>query len=267
MDRRPAGIVLGAPCAILRSMDHVPHPESHPEESGNPTEESPADILTPEEARVLGCLMEKAKTTPEHYPLTMNSLIAACNQKTNRAPVVEYNEGQVDEAMAGLRAKGLGLRVTMAGSRVLKFQHSFERAFPDLEPCGAALMAVLLLRGRQTLGELRSRTERMFHFDSLEDVQEALDDLVCYPPRQLVREIPAGGGHRVPTFVHLLAGEPGEESAETTGPATRQAVPATGWREDIEEQLAALRSEIESLRRDLGDFQEPIQEDPTAPPD
>ena len=127
-------------------MEDTPPPESPPEETGTPAGESPGEstawTLTAEEARVLGCLMEKARTTPEHYPLTMNSLVAACNQRTNRAPVVEYHEGQVEEAVAGLRSKGLALRVTMAGSRVPKFQHTFERSFPDLDQSGIALMTV-----------------------------------------------------------------------------------------------------------------------------
>ena len=240
---------------MFGSMENTPPPELPPEETGNPAEESPGEspvwTLTPEEARVLGCLMEKARTTPEHYPLTMNSLVAASSQKTNRAPVVEYNEGQVEEAVAGLRSKGLALHVTMAGSRVPKFQHTFEHTFPDLDQRGIALVTILLLRGRQTLGELRSRTERLFQFDSLEDAQAALDDLVCFPPRQLVRELPSGGGHRVPTFVHLLAGEPGEEPTAAGGPAD---VAAVDWRETMEQELAALRSEVESLRRDLDEF-------------
>ena len=222
--------------------------------AGESTSESPAWILTPEETRVLGCLLEKAATTPDHYPLTMNSLLAACNQKTNRHPVVDYNEDQVEEAVAGLRAKGLALRVTMAGSRVPKFQHSFERAFPDLEKSAIALMTTLLLRDRQTLGELRSRTERMFHFASLEAVQTVLDELVCFPPRQLVREFPAGGGHRVPTFVQLLAGEPGEEAAAAASHAAVPAVPVADWRTRMEEEMATLRSDVESLRRELEEF-------------
>jgi uncharacterized protein YceH (UPF0502 family) len=244
---------------MFGSMENTPPPESPPEETGNPAEELPGEssawTLTPEEARVLGCLMEKARTTPEHYPLTMNALVAACNQKTNRAPVVDYNEEQVEEAGAGLRSKGLALRVTMAGSRVPKFQHTLDRAFPDLDERGTALMTILLLRGRQTLGELRPRTERMFHFASLEDVQASLDDLVCFPPRQLVRELPSGGGHRVPTFVHLLAGEPGEEPAAASGGhGEHAAVPAADWRDRMEQEVATLRSEVESLRRDLEEF-------------
>ena len=239
-------------------MTALPESDAQDSETEVPGEESPSGhaawILTSEETRVLGCLLEKAATTPDHYPLTMNALLAACNQKTNRHPVVDYNEDQAEEAVAGLRAKGLALRVTMAGSRVPKFQHSFDRAFPDLEESGIALMTTLLLRDRQTLGELRSRTERMYHFPSLEAVQTVLDELVCFPPRQLVKEFPAGGGHRVPTFVHLLAGEPGGEPAASASHGAVPAVPAPDWRENLEEEVATLRSEVEALRRDLEDF-------------
>jgi hypothetical protein len=231
--------------------DSATQPGDSPE---NPQEESRAWILTPEESRVLGCLMEKARTTPEYYPLTMNALVAACNQKTSRDPVVDYNEAQVDEAVAGLRSHGLALRVTMAGSRVPKFQHCMERAFPDLNDRGMALIAVLLLRGRQTLGELRSRTERLFHFPSLDAVQNTLDDLVCFPPRQLVRELPPGGVHHVPTFVQLLSGDPGADSPEPGRHHETAAAPAADWRDKMEEELAALRAEVESLRRELDSF-------------
>lgn len=232
---------------------HPPHPDPKTQET--PATESSTDdlsMLSPEEARVLGCLMEKAKTTPDHYPLTMNALVAACNQKTSRHPVVDYNDVQVGEIVASLRAKHLALHVTMAGSRVSKFQHCFERAYPDVGPAGEALMTVLLLRGQQTLGELRTRTERMAHFDSLDDVQNALDELVCYPPRQLVREIPPGGGHRVPTFIHLLSGDPETEPIKTTAPPAATPPPDDDWKERIEDQLATLRSEIEALREQLG---------------
>lgn len=237
-------------------MEEMPQPETDPSSTGCSSEPSSAaneaSMLTPEEARVPGSLMEKAKTTPDHYPLTMNSLVAACNQKTSRYPVVDYNDVQIDGVLTSLRGKGLALHVTMAGSRVSKFRHSFERAYPDVGQAGEALMTVLLLRGRQTLGELRTRTERMVHFESLEAVQNALDDLVCYPPRQLVREIPPGGGHRVPTFIHLLCGDPELDVTETAQPVAAASPPDSDWKEDIEEQLATLRREIESLREALG---------------
>jgi len=230
---------------MLRSgVDETPHP---------PAEESPAPSwsLTPEEVRVLGCLLEKAATTPEQYPLTMNSLVAACCQKTNRDPVVDYNEALVEEAIAGLRSNGLALLVSVAGSRVAKFQHALHRVYPDLNDPGTALLTVLLLRGRQTLGELRTRTERIFAFDSLDDVQAALDELVCFPPRQLVQELPSGDGHRVPTFIHLL----GDPSAQPTTPhLPSDQTPATNWRHDMEQTIAELRTEVASLRKELDEF-------------
>lgn len=218
------------------------------------------------EARVLGCLLEKARTTPDHYPLTMNSLMAACNQKSNRNPVVDFGEGAIDEALASLRQKGLALRVTSAGSRVPKFEHCIDRALPGLGERETALLTVLLLRGRQTLGELRTRTERMFHFPSLEEAQSCLDDLVCFPARQLVREIPAGGGHRVPTYVQLLEAETeseAESEADTAeaGPATTEeadvASPDEEWKRAVELEIAGLRKEVEELREELDALRRP----------
>ncbi|MDA0768394.1 MAG: YceH family protein, partial [Verrucomicrobia bacterium] len=221
-----------------------------------PTEESstPPWSLTPEEVRVLGCLLEKAATTPEQYPLSMNSLVAACCQKTNRDPVVDYNEALVEEAIAGLRSNGLALLVSVAGSRVAKFQHALPRVYPDLNEPGTALLTVLLLRGRQTLGELRTRTERIFAFDSLDAVQAALDELVCFPPRQLVQELPSGDGHRVPTFIHLL-GDPSAHPSTPQHPADQTpTVPAADWRSDMEQTIADLRTEVADLRRELDEF-------------
>ena len=138
------------------------------------SDESPAPPtfapITFEEARVLGCLIEKESTTPEYYPLTLNQLAAACNQSTNREPVVAFDESTVQQALEGLKARQLAFQVTIPGARVQKFKHNATGKFPRLEKPTLALLCVLLLRGQQTAGELRQRTERLFNFGDLPSV-------------------------------------------------------------------------------------------------
>ena len=136
----------------------------------------PLLTLSPAETRILGCLLEKERITPENYPLSLNSLIAACNQSTNRDPITAYDAPTVESGLDGLRQKKLAVMIMSAGSRVAKFRHELLNHF-DLSPREVALLCVLLLRGPQTLGELRSRTERMQFFDSLEQVETFLADL------------------------------------------------------------------------------------------
>jgi len=233
-------------------------PMDPPEESGGEGAEAGEIVLTPEEARVLGALMEKAQTTPDYYPLTMNALVAACNQKSNRDPVVEFEDGQVEDALAGLGRKRMAARISVAGSRVPKFKHTLEIGLPALDERGTALLTPLLLRGQQTLGELRTRTERMYHFSDLDATAAALEELENYPGRKLVKHLPAGGGRRVPTYVHLLSGDVEAGPAHTiTAPAASPAaaaVPVAGWREDMEEEIAKLREEVSSLRKELDEF-------------
>jgi uncharacterized protein YceH (UPF0502 family) len=226
--------------------------------------------LTFEEGRVLGCLIEKAMTTPDLYPLTMNSLFSACNQKSNRDPVVEFEDDVIESALDGLRAKGLCTRVAVAGARVPKYRHTMGRAFPmyldpdkmevattdeaeKLSRRRIAMLGVLLLRGQQTLGELRTRTERMYHFADLDAAQRTLDDLASCPLQPLVEYIPAGGGRRVPTFIQLLTPPP--VAQEASGHPVQESVPKIepSWREKVESDIAELRAELERLKSALGE--------------
>ncbi len=211
-------------------------------------------ILSSEEVRVLGCLIEKEMTTPEYYPLTLNALTAACNQKSNREPVTGYESATVAKAMEKLRYKGLAISVHEAGSRGAKNKHTLDRVHPLLTRAHLALLAVLMLRGQQTLGELRQRTERMHAISDLESVQAALDVLILYDPEPLVKLIPAGGGRRVETYGHLLAGETGGMSAAAEGSASAPSEEAASpsWREVMEETIEALRGEVAELREELG---------------
>ena len=212
--------------------------------------------LSAEEARVLGALMEKAQTTPDHYPLTMNALVAACNQKSNREPVVLFDDDQVEEALAGLGRKRLAARISVAGSRVPKYKHTLDIGLAALDERGTALLTPLLLRGQQTVAELRTRTERMYHFADLDATLSALEALRDYPGRDLVQHLPAGGGRRVPTWVQLLTGDaPAALPTAAAAPvATAAPAAAAGWREDMESELAQLRDEVSTLRKELDEF-------------
>ena len=134
----------------------------------------PSLNLAPLEARILGCLLEKERTTPESYPLSLNGLVAACNQTTNREPVTAYDEKTVEDGIVALREKKLVTVVFGSGSRVQKYRHNLPEHF-ELDRPDIAVMCVLLLRGPQTAGELRSRTERLFHFASLAELETCLE--------------------------------------------------------------------------------------------
>ena len=158
--------------------------------------------LTAEEARVLGCLMEKAVTTPDGYPLSLNSLVSACNQSTNRDPIVDYPDDLVDHALEQLREKGLSRRVMATGQRVVKHRHVAEEGL-GINAGEFAVLGVLLLRSAQTPGELKARTERWHRFRSLEDVQEVLDRLAV---RDLTQQLPRRPGQKEARWAQLLTG-------------------------------------------------------------
>ncbi len=162
-----------------------------------------AVTLTAEEARVLGCLMEKAVTTPDGYPLSLNSVVTACNQTTNRDPIVSYSDELVDRTLEQLREKGLSRRVMATGQRVVKHRHVAEEGLA-INAGEFAVIGVLLLRGAQTPGELKGRTERWHRFRSLEDVQEVLDRLSA---RELTKQLPRRPGQKESRWAQLLTGD------------------------------------------------------------
>lgn len=230
--------------------------DDFPEDTPSPETPEPGLVqLSFAEARVLGCLLEKEATTPDYYPLTLNALHAACNQSSNREPVTNLGTDEVEEAMEGLRYKHLAILVHQAGARVAKNKHTLDRVFPYLTDGERALICVLLLRGQQTAGELRQRSERMHSFHDIESTEAALKRLCDYEPHPLVRELPAGGGRRVPTFVHLFCGEPAAESlfAPTAhaAPPHPESVAGPSWREEMERQIGELRDEVEALRGEV----------------
>ena len=223
--------------------------------------DAPQIILNAEEARVLGCLMEKCFTTPDAYPLTFNGVISACNQKTNRVPVVDFDEDVVAEAIEGLREKQLALRVDGAGSRVQKYRHRIDERL-GLSNASQALLAVLLLRGPQTAGELRTRTERMHAFATIElverEITEAAED--CELP--LWRRLPQAPGQKEARFTHLLFGEravPTGTSADVSvatlvQPAVAAAQQRTQRINDLEARVDLLESQLGVLKQQFEDF-------------
>ncbi|HTS30676.1 MAG TPA: YceH family protein [Bryobacteraceae bacterium] len=199
------------------------------------------------EVRVLGSLLEKEVTTPDYYPLSLNALTNACNQKSNREPVVSYEEAAVEEALLTLREKGLAQRITGRDSRVPKYSQSFTEKF-NLGRREAALMCVLMVRGPQTVGELRGRTERLYSFDDLEAVESTLHRLA---EMEFVKQLPRQTGFKEPRFAQLLAGDvvvAPDEPAE----APSAAVSAHGPGD--RERLAALEAEVAQLKREFEEF-------------
>ena len=215
-----------------------------------------AIILTPAEARVLGSLVEKAVTTPDYYPLTLNSLTLACNQLTNRDPVVAYDETTVVRALDGLREQRLASVFTGAESRVAKYKHALSDALL-LTPGEIGLLCVLLLRGPQTLAELRARTERFQPFDSLAEAEEALAALAARTPQPLVVKLSRQPGTKEPRYAHLLGG-PVELGAPAAAPPSEPATLAVRAEDSrlakLEAETAALRTEIAELRAQLAEF-------------
>ena len=194
------------------------------------------------ETRVLGSLLEKEIATPEYYPLSLNALVNACNQKSNREPVVSYDDDTVENALEGLRAKGLALRSTGRDMRVPKHAQRFTEMF-NLGRREAAVMCVLLLRGPQTLGELRGRSERLYTFDDLEAVEATLRHL---GDMGFVRQLPRQAGFKESRFAHLLSGEveAGEAPPAEAGPA----------RSGLADRVAQLEADLADLRARFDDF-------------
>lgn len=225
--------------------------------------------LTPVAGRIVGALIEKQLTTPQQYPLTLNALLAACNQTSSRNPIVSYDERLVDTTLAGLKSRGLVRFVHPShGRSATRYRQVIEEGL-GLEPTQLALLAVLLLRGPQTVGELRGRTERMADL-SLQQVQEELDGLVGRP-EPLVTRLEREPGRKEERWAQLLAGESEPTSSaapDVAGPSgdERSEQPDAGWRPQpavrpelaaapsLASQVAVLQADVAALRRDLDDL-------------
>ena len=198
--------------------------------------------LTPIQARVLACLMEKEETTPDQYPLTLNALRNACNQKSSRDPIVNYSDGEVGHAVRELESMQL-VREEW-GALTPKYRHQAGKVL-GLHSRGIALLATLMLRGPQTLGELKSHSQRLFNFDDLDDVQFAMGKLETSDP-PLAVALPRQAGQKEGRFAHLLCGEPQVPEARAAPPLT-PAPTKTGMRE-LEERVGRLEQEIQQLK-------------------
>jgi uncharacterized protein len=206
------------------------------------------------EVRVLGCLIEKELTTPENYPLSLNALTNACNQKSNREPVMALAEADVVRALDKLRFSGLA-RQAADGGRVPKYCHTLVEN-KRLEPAGLAVLAELLLRGPQTVGELRIRGERMAPFADLAAVEASLAELMDLDPA-LVTKLPRQPGRKEVRYAHLLAGEPQVVAEEYAPPAEAARLRVQAEEEryvGLAEEVAALRAEVAELRQQVAEF-------------
>lgn len=201
--------------------------------------------LHPEEIRVLGALVEKDITTPEYYPLTLNALVNACNQKSSREPVVQYDEETVERVLEALRHRGLATRISGSGHRVEKHGHRLGEAF-NFGRRETALLCVLMLRGPQTVGELRGRTERMHDFADLEEVERCLESLASREPDPLVTSLPRG------RWAHLLGGPP-DLSALATPAALATMSPG------LQERVMELEREVASLKEQFAQFRKQFE--------
>ncbi len=216
------------------------------------------EILTETEARVLGSLVEKQLTTPEYYPLTLNALINACNQKNNREPVVSFDESTVSRCLENLRDRNLVYVFYGSTSRVPKYKHMLPSVY-ELDPAETAVIDVMLLRGPQTLGELRTRTERLHGFSGLGEIQETLDGLARRDEPLVVR-LPVQPGQKEARFAHLLSGEIDVE-AFTVAQASRSTRSSDDAErvEKLEEEVVGLRAEVEMLKQTFEEFRKQFE--------
>jgi|SRR5437764_8900202 len=219
--------------------------------------QSPDLHLTETEVRVLGSLIEKDITTPDYYPLSLNALVNACNQKNNRDPVMTLNEDAVREALDSLQAKRLAGPAGGADSRVSKYEHRLQEVF-NFDRREMALVCVLLLRGPQTPGELRGRGERMYRFETLDDVQSTLQKLI---DRNLARVLTRQPGTKESRYMHLFSGDIAMESenlqsapARTTSNSALSGSDTDPKIQELQSEIVTLKQQVAELRRELDEF-------------
>ena len=200
-------------------------------------------ILNAQEIRVLGSLIEKSKTTPDYYPMTLNALTLACNQKSSRKPVVEYDEETVVLTLDSLKKKGLISTATGGGSRAVKYKHNLAIAFP-LVPAELAVICLLFLRGAQTPGEINTNSNRLYDFESLEDVQQVLEKLAD-PEMPYIVQLPKRTGQKEMRFMHLFSGEPAIEEDDIREEPARKSV------NELESRVATLEENYDQLKQDF----------------
>lgn len=208
------------------------------------------DRLTDVEARVLGSLIEKEMTTPDHYPLSLNALTNACNQTSNRDPVVQYDEATVADAIEAMRKRSLVRAVQQAGSRVIKYRHLASETL-GTDARQTAVLGVLMLRGPQTPAELRTRGSRLVPLEDPEDIETTLNELIAREATALVARLPRRAGQKEVRYAHLLSGEvtfDAPDHAAVRAPADAERIGA------LEAAMAELRNEVADLRGQLAEF-------------
>jgi hypothetical protein len=215
-------------------------------------------LLNEAEVRVVGSLIEKQVTTPDYYPLTMNALVHACNQISNRDPVVQYGEPEVADAVESLRAKNLVYIFYGADSRVPKYKH-MAREVLGLSPPELAALCVLMLRGPQTVGEVRGRTGRLYEFADLREAEETLDGL-ARRDEPLVTKLPRQAGRKEARYAHLLSGAPAVEEEPEGQPSAPPSPRAAAGRAAEPERVARLEAEVEALRGELAEIRRQFDE-------
>ncbi|RZK79262.1 MAG: DUF480 domain-containing protein [Pedobacter sp.] len=214
-------------------------------------EQKPLPILSAEEIRVLGVLLEKSKTTPEYYPMTVNAITVACNQKTSRKPVVQYDDQTVILSLDTLKRKGLISTATGGSSRAIKYKHNFAIVFPVL-PADVAVIGLLMLRGPQTPGEINTNSGRLYEFETLDEVQEVLERLAGAEVPYIM-QLPRRAGQKETRYIHLLGGQPDlsqlefEEETITGKPNTE----LENRLAKVEQELADLKADFDKLMKEL----------------
>ena len=208
------------------------------------------ELLNDADVRVLGSLIEKEITTPDNYPLSLNALVNACNQSSNRDPAVDYDEVTVKAAVDRLRKLSLVRSLQRSGERVMKYMHLFGDA-ANLDRAQIAILDVLMLRGPQTLGAIRTHASRMYDFQRLDDVEATLDGLASRSPEPLVVRLERQSGQKEARYAHLLSGEPTLPLASVEPEPVEATEPGTDRFSELERSVASLRDEVASLRTEL----------------
>lgn len=211
-------------------------------------------VLTPVDVRILGSLIEKEATTPDNYPLTLNALTAACNQTSNRDPVMDLDEATVTKSIDDLSKRALVGAVHRSDSRARRYRHRMSETM-SLHPAELAVMCVLMLRGPQTVGEIKTRTARLFEFRDAAHVEVTLDALATMSS-PLVLQLPRQPGQKELRYAHLLSGQPEIAPMEASAPRTAA---ATSRMESLEHEVAALRAELAELRARFDEFNSQFQ--------
>ncbi|MBF0329583.1 MAG: YceH family protein [Nitrospirae bacterium] len=217
-------------------------------------------MLNDIEARVLGCLIEKEKTTPDYYPLTLNSLCVACNQKSNRHPVVTYEETTVVRGLDGLRDKHLAEKVHLVDSRLPKYRHLMQKKL-ELSEAETAILCELLLRGPQTTGELRGRADRMHSFSSIDEVETVMKGLE-ERDAPLIIKLPRQVGQKERRYIHLLCGEPLDSVSTAELPeedATKKVRDEGSRISRLESEISQIRADIDQLKKTFDDWRKQFE--------